>query len=132
MADIQVKRTHVAGLIKLAKADGVVKESEVGLIKLIAIRMGLSSSEFNDIVTSIDQIEFNAPESLDEKKQFLYDVFQLMKVDLSTDDSEQEICQQLGLSLGFEESTVMKASRHMSSKLSEVVSRSEFDAVVFA
>lgn len=130
ISNLDDRKGHVAGLIKLAKADGIVTESEAQLIRIIAIRMGLSSSEFNEIIINIEHINSIPPTSREEKEQYLYDIFQLMKVDLRTDEEEQQICEQLGLRLGFGVSEVKKAGIYMSERLTEVVSFNDFKAAL--
>jgi len=126
MIGLDDKKGHIAALIKLAKADGAISEHEVNLIKLIAIRMGISSSDFNYIVLNTDSVNSLPPSGREEKEQYLYNIFMLMKIDLKTDEEEQKICEELALRLGFGVSEVKKAGEFMTANLKEIVSLDEF------
>jgi hypothetical protein len=126
MIGLDDKKGHVAALIKLAKADGAISEHEVNLIKIIAIRLGVSNADFNHIVLNSETINSLPPSSREEREQYLYNVFLLMKIDLKTDDKEQEICEELGLRLGFEVTELKRAGEYMTSNLDKVISLDEF------
>lgn len=128
MIGLDDKKGHIAALIKLAKADGAVSQHEVNLIKIIAIRLGISSSDFNHIVLNSETVNAIPPSSRDEKEQYLYNIFMLMKIDLKTDEEEQKICEELGLRLGFGVDEVKRAGEFMTANLSDVVSFEEFKA----
>lgn len=124
------KKGHIATLIKIAKADGVISAHEVTLIKIIAIKMGISSDDFNEIVTNVDRVNSLPPSTKEEKEQYLYNIFLLMKADLKTDGEEQRICEELALRLGFGVSEVKRAADHMIANLDTVVSLDEFTQVL--
>ena len=126
MIGLDDKKGHIAALIKLAKADGAISEHEVNLIKMIAIRLGISSSDFNHIVLNSETVNSLPPSSREEREHYLYNIFMLMKIDLKTDEEEQKICEELALRLGFGVSEVKKAGEFMTANLKEVVSFEDF------
>ena len=130
MLGLDDKKGHVAALIKLGKADGVITQHEVDLIKIIAIRLGISSNDFNEIVINVESINPMAPSTRNEKELYLYNLFLLMKIDLKTDDEEQNICEELGLRLGFGVEEIRKAGEFMTANLQEVIGFEEFSNVL--
>ena len=124
------KKGHIAALIKLAKADGEISQGEVDLIKLIAIHMGVTSNEFNDIVQHADTITVFPPNSQEEKERYLFNIFSLMKIDLKADVEETRICEELGLRLGYGVQELKKVSIYMRAKINEVVDFEEFKTVL--
>lgn len=120
------QKGHIASLIKLAKADGTVSEHEINLIKIIAIKMGISSSDFNEIVINVESINSLPPSSREEKEKYLYNLLTLLKIDLKTGEEELKIYEELGLRLGFGVDEVKKVGEFMSANLGRVVSYDEF------
>ena len=92
--------------------------------------MGISSSDFNEIVINVESINSLPPSSREEKETYLYHIFSLMKIDLKTDDDEQKICEELGLRLGFGVEEVKRAGEHMTDKMHDVVTIEEFKKVL--
>ena len=130
MIGLDDKKGHIAALIKLAKADGVISQYESNLIKMIAIRMGISSNDFNEIVINIDSINSLPPSKPEEKEVYLYNVFMLMKIDLKTDPEEQSICEELGLRLGFGVDEIKRAGEFMTANLNEITDFADFQKVL--
>ncbi len=126
------QKGHIASLIKLAKADGSVSEHEINLIKIIAIKMGISSSDFNEIVINVESINSLPPSNRADKEKYLYNLLTLMKIDLKTDEDEQKICEELGLRLGFGVDEVKKAGEYMTANLDQVITFEEFLTVLNA
>lgn len=130
MIGLDDKKGHIAALLKLAKADGTISQHEANLIKMIAIRMGISSSDFNEIVLNLESANSIPPATREEKEMYLFQVFTLMKVDLKTDEAEQKICEELGIRLGFNTADVQRTAEFMRENLHEVVSFHEFKRVL--
>lgn len=127
---VDEKKSHIAGLIKIAKSDGEISVHEVNLIKVIAINMGLSSSEFNEVVINIDTISTVPPKSEGERLRYLYDIFSVMKIDLEAKEEEHQICEELGMRLGFAVADLERVAEHMNKKLDHVVTYDEFMKVL--
>ncbi len=130
MNGLDDKKGHIASLIKLAQADGVISQYESNLIKMIAIRMGISSNDFNEIVINIDSINSLPPSKREEKEVYLYNIFMLMKIDLKTDPEEQSICEELALRLGFGVDEIKRAGEFMTANLNEVTDFESFKNVL--
>lgn len=130
MIGLDDKKGHIAALIKLANADGVITQYESNLIKMIAIRMGISSDDFNEIVTNIDSVNSLPPSKKEEKEVYLYNLFMLMKIDLKTDPEEQKMCEELALRLGFGVDEVKRAGEFMTANLNKVTDFEEFKSVL--
>lgn len=130
MIGLDDKKGHIAALIKLAKADGVISQYESNLIKMIAIRMGISSNDFNEIVINIESVNSLPPSKREEKEGYLYNLFMLMKIDLKTDPDEQKMCEELALRLGFGVDEVKRSGEFMTANLSEVTDFDDFKNVL--
>jgi len=130
MIGLDDKKGHIAALIKLANSDGVITQYESNLIKMIAIRMGISSNDFNEIVINVESINSVPPSTKEEKEVYLYNLFILMKIDLKSDPEEQKMCEELALRLGFGVDEVKRAGEFMTANLSEVTDFASFKKVL--
>lgn len=130
MIGLDDKKGHIAALIKLANADEVITQYESNLIKMIAIRMGISSDDFNEIVTNIESVNSLPPSKKEDKEVYLYNLFMLMKIDLKTDPEEQKICEELALRLGFGIDEIKRAGEFMTANLNQVTNFDDFKNVL--
>jgi len=81
---------HLRNLVLLAISDNHFDESEIRMIIKIAMRMGLSCSEFENYV--LNRPEANQlPESLPEKISHLHDLFRVMAADQVITGEEQQL-----------------------------------------
>jgi hypothetical protein len=128
MIGLDDRKGHVAALLTLAKADGAISQHEVNLIKMISIRLRISSADFNHIVLNTESVNSLPPSSKEGREQYLYNLFMLMKIDLKTDPEEQQICEELGLRLGFGVSELKQAAEFMTSNFDQIITIDEFRA----
>jgi hypothetical protein len=98
------------------------------LIKMISIRLRISSADFNHIVLNTESVNSLPPSSKEGREQYLYNLFMLMKIDLKTDPEEQQICEELGLRLGFGVSELKQAAEFMTSNFDQIITIDEFRA----
>jgi len=124
------KRSHLAELIKLAKADDNIHPIEVAFIKKIAIKMGLSSDEFNEVVTNLEHIHFVAPkDDLQKLEQFSHKVI-LMMTDQDADAEEVAMCRELGAKLGLDSAKVDKVLAAIEAHAKNTVPIEELKAIL--
>ena len=93
---------HIRNLILLALSDGHFDNTEMRLIVKIASRLGLSCTEFENMLTN-NLGNFRIPQSLPEKIVQLHDLVSVMMVDGVVHKKEEKLLQQFisfyGLSL---------------------------------
>ncbi|MGD1846036.1 MAG: TerB family tellurite resistance protein [Salibacteraceae bacterium] len=107
--DLEVKKSQLAELIELAKADGQVDAHEAVLVKNVAMHLGIAPEEFTKVVANPDMVMFRRSYDEMENRKRFYQALMMMQMDLKTHPEELSFCQELGLKLGLESSKVNRA-----------------------
>ena len=97
--DHQEKLSLLSQLVKLARADEEVKESEFTFLSSIASQLGVSQEEFKGIFD--EYIDFEPPAFEFDRIVQLQRLVLLMNVDLEIDNNELYIIKNLGMKLGL-------------------------------
>jgi len=124
------KHAHVANLIKIAKADRTLTPEEVIFIKSIAIKLEVSSSDFNQIVLNAEAVKDAVSYSSEVKMRQFYEMLTLMSIDGDADEHEEKICREVGTILGFNEEQVQRAIGLTKENLNKVVTPEQIAEVV--
>lgn len=98
------KLNFIKGLIRLAKADGIIDSNEIVFYKQVAVGLGMSNNSINEIEyfhNTDEKICFSFS-SNEEKMFFIIQAVQLCWMDNEYVDSERQemrsICKELGIS----------------------------------
>ena len=126
------KHTHVANLIKLAKADKELVKDEVIFIKSIAIKIGVDSSDFNNIALNLESVKEVTPVSREVKARQFYDILTLMSIDQKADGEEENLSRELGGKLGFSKDQVERAITITKDNLEKVITPEQIAEIVGA
>lgn len=125
MVTKEIKKSHIANLIKIAKADNKLTQEEVIFIKSIAIKLGVSSADFNEVVLNVESIKEDLPVSSEGKIHALYDLLTLMSLDMNADQEEIDICKHIGSLIGFSEDKLNKAIQLAVNNVDNVVTKEQ-------
>ena len=90
-------------LVQLARADGVVVQDEIDLIRQIGKANGMSEEEISSCFEDPSDIGdiTNIPE--DARYEYMYNIVQLMKIDGRLYKEEISYCARMADKLGYEE-----------------------------
>ncbi|WP_430935099.1 hypothetical protein [Saccharicrinis sp. 156] len=116
---------QLAVLAKMAKADGKVTGSEKMFLILMAGKMNISNSEFEEIFENAEKFEYIPPIDREGRFVMFYRVIQMMKMDLSVDLEEIEFCKQLGRKLDIDDTKIGDIIKLSIMKNKEVVGYDE-------
>src|SRR5436190_13912860 len=95
------QKSHLKNLINLAKADGVITDSEKEYIYKVGEKHGLKSSELDSMILETTTTEVKIPSNDSERFDQIFDLVQMMLADESIDDSEMDFCIVMAEKLGF-------------------------------
>jgi len=126
----EIRKTHVANLIKIAKADRELTQEEILFVKTIAIKLEITSSEFNEITLNLEAVKTELPTTKEGKLRQLYDILTLMAIDADAHPEEEEMCKNVGKLIGFTEQQVMKAMRLTKENLDEVITPEQIEQII--
>ena len=102
------KLQYLANLFYMAMSDGNLHDSEQKKIDEIREKMGISTSEYNDLVRSIVNGSYAksrilSPASDDEAWEHLQDIAALSAQDGQINDEEIEILKKISVTMGYDE-----------------------------
>ncbi len=95
------KRSHLKNLIEIALADGAFDESEMALVKEIAIKLELTENDIEEIRKNPESVKFTPPSSEKLKIEQLNELVKLMIVDTKIDEEEVKVCKNLAIKLNL-------------------------------
>ena len=130
MTTKESKKFHVANLIKIAKADGKLTHEEVIFVKSVAIKLGITSSEFNEVVLNAETVKEEVPATKEGRMQALYDLVTMMSLDMEASSEEIEMCEHMGVLIGFTKEQVDKAIKLAVDNVNSVVTKQQMESVI--
>ena len=92
---------HFANIVKLAKADSIITESEQKLIDRMSKRLDISDKEYKEILNSPEKFPINPPVSYDERIERLYNLSKMIFADDEVVGDEASILRKVVVGLGF-------------------------------
>ena len=90
-------------LVKLHQSDSSVDDIEIQYLKDVAVNLGLSSEDIDDVIKNPENFELDPPASEQERMTILYHLLFGMRVDGIISKKETEYITEVGLKLGFNE-----------------------------
>lgn len=130
MTTKEAKKFHIANLITIAKADGKLTQEEVIFVKSVAIKLGVSSNEFNEVVLNIESVKEEIPVTTDGRLQALYDILTMMSLDMDAHEEEIKICTHLGALIGFTSEQVDTAIKLSVANVNKVITKDQIAAAI--
>jgi uncharacterized membrane protein YebE (DUF533 family) len=102
----KLQKSHLRNLISLAKADGVISDSEKDYIRKAGEKQGFKSSELDSLILEANTEELRIPSNDAERFDQIFDLVQMMLADGKIDDSEMDFCIGMAEKLGFRKAIV--------------------------
>ena len=102
-------KPYINTLVHLAMVDGHVSDSELILIRKIAVAKGLSYLELERLIQNPEILDLDATVdglAEEEKFEYLYSIILLMKMDGKLDESEIDFCKKCVGKLGYQKDVV--------------------------
>jgi uncharacterized tellurite resistance protein B-like protein len=125
----KLQKSHVKNLIALAKADGIVSDSEKEYIYKVGEKQGFKPADIDSMILESSTDEVKIPNNDSERFDQILDLVQMMLVDGSIDDNEMDFCIVMAEKLGFRKAIVgilvRKISIGLSSGLDKEVIKKE-------
>lgn len=118
-------KSHFMNLYNMVLADGTVKPEELLQVYRIGQRHGISEEEFNRLL--ISPASFIAPETLEQKVTFLYDMVEIILADQDIDHDEVATLKRYCIRFGFEPENVDAISSFL---IESVKSGKPLDSVI--
>jgi hypothetical protein len=97
----EIKKTYLANLIQIGKADGNTDEWEERYIDSIALRLSIPDADMANIKVSPQKFVTTLPDTLAQRIEFFYNLLFMMGINNEITDDEKELCKQIGFKLCF-------------------------------
>ena len=102
----RINREHFLHLVRVAKIDGKVKESELELLHKEGRKFGLTDPEIDQLINSEAAHNYHPPYSLKDKFEELYNIAEMILVDEVVTDSEKRMIRRYAIAAGFSDDVI--------------------------
>ncbi|MFK5957669.1 MAG: TerB family tellurite resistance protein [Lutibacter sp.] len=92
---------HFATIVRLALLDNKIDRKEQKLLKRLAIRLDITSVEFETILKNPTNYPANSPVSYDERLLCLYDLTKMLFLDKNPTIDKTSMLDRIAVGLGF-------------------------------
>jgi uncharacterized tellurite resistance protein B-like protein len=94
---METKEAHLANLINMAKADGVLHPIESLFIQGIAMKMGIAQGSFSRIAAMPDLASKKMSEDAETRIRQFCEIIILTQIDLMQHDEERKLLYEIGM-----------------------------------
>jgi uncharacterized tellurite resistance protein B-like protein len=102
----RVNTEHYLHLVRVAKIDGKIKESELELLHKEGRRFGLTDSEIDQLIQSEASNNYHPPYSLKDKFEELYNITAMILADEVVTESEKRMIRHYAIVAGFSDDMI--------------------------
>lgn len=107
--------THFAAIANIALADGQMNDEESNLLLQFANKLNISEHQYKEIMKNLDKYPIPSANTIDERLEYLYELFRMVYVDHKMDVKELKLIHRYAIGLGCnsEKATdiIMKSSK---------------------
>jgi uncharacterized membrane protein YebE (DUF533 family) len=114
----KVQKSHLKNLIALAKADGIISESELEYLYLIGEKNGLKEQEVTSLINDSKNTDIVVASNDAQRFDHIFELVQMMLSDGVIEDNEMDFCIAMAEKLGFRKAIVGILVRKISLGLS--------------
>lgn len=100
----QKLHAHFANLVRLAKADGIIEDTEHQYLYKLGKRINMTPEEVDAFIGKPLTDAFIPPVELEDKFEQLHDMIAVIMADGTIDADERRLCRSFIIGLGFEDS----------------------------
>lgn len=111
---METKEAHLANLIMMAKADGVLHPMESLFIQGVAMRMGISEGSFRRVAAMPEYASKDIPEDVDTRVRQFCDIIILTQIDLIDHEEEKKLLYEVGMRMKIPARKVDKLVAYLS------------------
>ncbi|WP_016989026.1 fructose 1,6-bisphosphatase [Flavobacterium sp. ACAM 123] len=97
----QRNKGHFSSIVRLALADGFFAPEEKEFLDKLAIRLEISSAEYEEILENPSKYPINPPYLNSMRLERLYDLARIVRVDHLLGDTQEVMLKKLCLGIGF-------------------------------
>lgn len=126
-----LKRSHLAQMIRIAKADETVEKEEIMFIHTLSHVMGINPIEFEKIAGNPDSIRLEIPSAVIERFNYFYQLLVLVNIDLNWDEREAAIIRELGIRYGFDAESIEAVLAYLKEHQRQQLDKEAIQSILF-
>jgi hypothetical protein len=104
----RVNKEHFIHLIQVSKTDGIISPVELKVLHKEGRKFGLTDPEIDNLIVSESKYDFQAPYSLKDKFELLYNIAEMILADSVITESEKRMIRRFAIEAGFDDNTIDK------------------------
>ena len=94
-------KSHFSAIVRVAFADGELSKEEKEFLDKLAIRLEISTAEYEEILENPTKYPINPPYLHSQRLERLYDLARMVYVDHILGPKQKEVLTKFALALGF-------------------------------
>ena len=102
----KVNKDYFINLIQVSKIDGKIADPEMEMLHKEGKKFGLTDPEIDKLINSESKHSYDAPYSLSEKFEHLYNIAVMILADEEVTESERKMIKRFAIEAGFSDKAV--------------------------
>jgi hypothetical protein len=99
-------KDYFVQLVRSAKSDDIIRNSELELLHSIGKKLGLTEPEINTLIATTDKSDYIPPYELSKRFDQVYEIIRMIIADGEVDSSEMKLAEGFALRSGFSEEEI--------------------------
>ncbi|MEM7185942.1 MAG: TerB family tellurite resistance protein [Bacteroidota bacterium] len=99
---------HFGSIVNIATVDGVITESEEGLMKRLARKLNISEHDYEAILKDPSKYPLQPENSAQDRLERMHDLFEMIYADHDIDDDERKLIEKYAIALGYTDALAEK------------------------
>jgi hypothetical protein len=102
----KLNRDYFVQLVRSAKADDIIHNSELELLQSIGKKLGFTEPEINTLIATTDKSDYIPPYELSKRFDQVYEIIRMISADGEVDNSEIKLAEGFAMRSGFSEEEI--------------------------
>ncbi len=92
---------HFSFLVNVAAIDGEINEAEEKVLRRLSKKLDIGEENYQKAIEHPEAFPVDAPNSIEERLESLYEILKIIFADHAMDDKEQKLLEKYAVALGF-------------------------------
>ena len=102
----KLNKDYFVQLVRSAKADDIIRNSELELLHSVGKKLGFTEPEINTLIATTDKSDYIPPYELSKRFDQVYEIVRMISADGEIDNSEMKLAEGFAMRSGFSEEEI--------------------------
>jgi hypothetical protein len=102
----KLNKDYFVQLVRSAKADDIIRNSELELLHSIGKKLGFTEPEIKTLIATTDKSDYIPPYELSKRFDQVYEIIRMISADGEVDNSEMKLAEGFAIRSGFSEEEI--------------------------